>query len=508
MAAPSGAGPLVYSRQVNALYQSTPGSGRGARGRSRPAAYAAFLMALAMAASLARAQDGPAGASVVIGLAGNLVAGAWNPIEVTVRDAAPSELEIRIDEGTLLTGPRIVRYRAAVPGGSGVTVFDDDVYVPPFQTLSWTLDTSDRVLASGALGARDADTRPLQLVVSSDPGAWRAAYPPGARFVDVAASQLPVRAAAYDGVRSLLLDGTAAAPRTESVAAAAAGGAEVLLAGALPASQAELGRLAGGGAGRLGAGEVRRVAPRVEAVRSALATWQPTDRDALVAALAAEPLVRPPRSADQPLVLALAATFALLVLLTLRFGGTPGVLAALALALVVSVAGWRLLRPDAPVLSAERRVMLGGGELALALGVREELTLPAGEVGTATAARPLSAVPYRTDGRGTHVALARWHGVSLALRPTLAVSSLRLHDGSIRNDGAVELRHVMVVGLGDQGSLAAGASRPVARGEEGAAPSELVRLAARLPTGSALAESGGTVWVALPPDAGQGGAAP
>ncbi len=479
----------------------------GARRRPhRPALAWLVLVAVAVAGS-ARGQ-GADGARVILGLGGKLVAGAWNPLEVTVRDAAATTLEVRIDEGDLVTGPRIVRYRASLPGGSGVSVFDDDLYVPAFQTLSWRLVSAGRVLASGSLGAREADGRPLQVVVSADPGAWRAAYPSDARVVDVAAPELPARAAAYDGVASLLIDGTAASPRTASVAAAAAGGAEVLLAGALPASQAGLARLAGSGVSRLGAGEVRRVPASVGAASRALADWHEQDRGALLAALAATPLVRSPRSAPQPLVLSLAAAYALLALLSLRFGGTPGVLATVALALVLSVAGWRLMRPPAAVISAGRTLMVGGGELALGLSVAERLTLPAGEVSVAGAARPLTPEPYLTDAGGTHVQLPRWHGVTLALRPSLGQAALRYQGGRLRNAGTTALRDVYVVGMGAQGDLAAGASRAVAPGEEGAASPMMARLGALLPRGTALAEGPQRLWVALPPTITDGGTPP
>lgn len=479
------------------------------RGRPRRRGAVALLACACALVAWAGAQPVDAGrGEVTIGLGGNLVAGAWNPLRVTVRDAPSSTLDVRIDEGDLVSGPRLVRYRASVPGGSGVSVFDDQIYVPVFQTLSWSLTDRQGVLASGSLGARDADGRPLQVVISSDPGAWRGAFASDARVVDVAASDLPTSAAGYDGVATLLLDGTAAAPRTEAVAAAAAGGVDVLLAGALPASQAGLERLAGSGSSRLGAGRVARVAPVPGAVAAALAGWRPTERGRLLSALAAKPLVTPPRSAPQPTVLALAAGYALLTLLALRFGGTPGTVAAVALAVVVSLAGWRLLRPPAAELDGHRGLMLGGGALALAIEVDERLTLPAGEVSVTTPARPLTAVPYATDGSGTHVALARWHGVSLALRPSLVEAALRSEGGRLRNAGASPLQDVYVVGMGAQGTLAPGASREVRPGEEGPATPEMARFAALLPRGTALAEGPRALWVALPPDAGPQGSGP
>jgi hypothetical protein len=465
-------------------------------GAARVVAVACALV-VALVASVAGAQGD--GATVELGLGGHLVADAWNPVQVTVRDAAPSVLRLRIDEGSLLEGPRIVRYSASVPGGSGVTVFDDDVYVPTFRTLSYTLISGRTVLASGSLGARDADARPLDVILSGAPGRWRDAFGPDARVVDVAAADLPARAAAYDGVRSLLVDGTTAAPRAESVAAAAAGGAQVLLVGPLPASQSGLGRLAGANRDRLGVGEVARVPADSGAVQAAVAAWKPVDRRGVVEALAAERLVEPPRAPGQPLVLSLAVAYVLITLLGLRFGGTPGLVAGILLASVVAAAGWRLLRPPSGELAASRTVLVAGGELALALQVNERLTLPSGEVTVPGAGRPLIPLPYAVENDSTHVDLPRWHAVAVAARPVLRTASLRFDGRRLVNSGRVPLRDVYVVGLGRQPDLPAGAGLALRQGEEGGMTPALKRLAALFPVGTALASAPAAVWVALPP---------
>ncbi len=483
-------------------------AGSGPRGRALLAALAAALALVMSLPTRAGAQPGPTSAVVELGLGGHLVAGAWNPLRVTVRDVGPSVLRLRIDEGSLLTGPRIVEVRAGLPGGSGVTVFDDDVYVPTFRSLSWTLTQGDTVIASGSLGAGDSDPRPLEVLLSSRPGSWRAAFAPDARLVDVAASDLPARAAAYDGVATVLIDGSAAAPRPEAVAAAAAGGAQVLLVGALPGSQTGLVSLAGSGRSRLGAGEVARVADDPSAVRGARAAWRPQDRSALVQALALEPGVRPPRGVGQPVVLSLAAAFVLAVLLALRFGGAPGIAAALVLAAVVSLAGWRALRPAEPVLTASRSVVVGGGALGLRFDVEERLTLPAGTVAVPEAGYPLTPMPYRVSDGATEVDLPRWHAVSIVLRPVLRSPELSFEGSALRNLGSAPLRDVVVLGLGRQPDLAPGAIQPLTRGEEGGLPPLMARLAAVLPPGSALARAPSGVLVALPPPSGVAEATP
>src|SRR5690606_36919383 len=117
-----------------------------------------------------------------------------------------------------------------------------------FRTLTWSLTTADRVLGSGSLGAREQDQRPLDLLLSADPGRYRAEFGETARLVDVAAADLPQRVSAFDGVRSLVIDGSVAAPRLEAVAAAASGGAVVVLHGTLPSSHQDLLLLVGDGA--------------------------------------------------------------------------------------------------------------------------------------------------------------------------------------------------------------------------------------------------------------------
>lgn len=476
------------------------------RAALRAAWYALLALAWAVQPVAARAQ-GVAGASLELGLAGQLVAGSWNPIRVTLRDLPDARLELELDAGSLRDGPRIDRYRADIHGGSGITVFEDDLYLPAFRSLSWTLTSRASVVASGSLGSRDADTRALDLLLSSSPGRWRGAYGDAARLADVAAADLPARAAAYAGVRSLLLDGTGAVPRADAVAAVAAGGATVVLAGSLPSSYAPVERLLDGAdAVRLGAGRVVRAPGRSGAVSDALAAASAVAPEALIAAMTFEPMVQAPTALAQPVMLGLAAAFALAVLLMLRFAGGPGLVAALALTLVVSVAGWRLLRPPSAVLQESRTVWLAGGPLALGYGVTEVLTLPAGEVRVPQAGRPLGEKAYWVDADGTYVALSRWHRALIALRPTLAPAALRYDGAWLVNDGPAALREVYVIGLGPQGDLGVGERvRPVA-GEDAPIAAPYGRVAAALPPGAAVARDARGLWVALPATLARNGA--
>lgn len=436
-----------------------------------------------------------------VGLASHVVAGAWNPIRFVSRDTPPATLTIVIDQGSLRSGPVPLTLVQEIAGGAGVSVYETLVHLSGYSSISWTLRTTDTTLASGSLPGREADARRLDLLVSREPGRLRGSLGPDARPVDVPAAALPLDSAAYAGVRSLVIDGTAAAPRLEAVAAAASGGALVVFAADLPASHAELELLAPtSGTYPLGAGYVVRAAGDLSAaVASVLAELPEPLLERLVAALAAEPLVARPVAAPQPLVLAVAGAFALLCVLLLRSFTGPGLLGALALALILSLASWRALRPPEPIISASGRIGLSGGELALVVEVQEHLTLPPGTISLLGAARPLSAMPYRIDAAGTHFDLGSWRSVRLALPPAVEVSPLRYEAGTLINAGARELHNLHVVGMGPQAGLGPGA-RAQARPQEwqGAPSAVYAQLEAVLPEGSALGTSCDavcTVWV-------------
>lgn len=138
-----------------------------------------------------------------LGVAGQPVADAWNPLRLELRDAPPATLTLQIDQGTLRSGELPLTVSHAVRGGAGISVFETTVYLPRFARLAWRLATPDRVLASGSVEGREADARPLDLLLSNLPGSYRAAYAtaygPGARLADVVASDLPSEpAATYD----------------------------------------------------------------------------------------------------------------------------------------------------------------------------------------------------------------------------------------------------------------------------------------------------------------------
>lgn len=437
-----------------------------------------------------------------LGIGGHAVSNAWNPLRLTVRDLPDALLTIRIDQGTLRSGEIPIVVERSVRGGAGAGVFEDDLYLPTFRTLTWSLATAERVLASGSMGAREQDERPLDLLLSADPGRYRAAFGGAARLVDIPAGDLPQRVPSFDGVRSLVIDGTVAAPRLAAVAAAAAGGAVVVLHGALPSSHEDLLLLPRDGASRLGAGLVLRTEGLPSAAVEAVTSATVPERATLLAAVMTEPLVEVPKPLSQQTVLAITFLFALAVVALVRWVGAPGIVAAVALASLLSLAGWRVLRPAAPQLTGGERLGISGGPLALVTETREVYTLPSATIDFTPTARPLTTRTYRIDDHGAHFAVERWRSVLVAYPPALEDAPLRYERGVLGNAGGVRLHDVYVVGLGPQSDLAPGASRAAAMAEDAPLTPALSHLVPLLPEGTALARSGCdvvcTTWIVSP----------
>ena len=470
------------------------------RARLRRSLLALLAVALApvlLAQARAQAHD----TRLEVGIAGHLVVGAWNPVRLIANDVPPgSVLIVTLDQGSLRAGAIPAVLSVPVSGGGGVSVVEERLYVPAFNNITWSLSTAARVIGSGSLPGREQDSRPLDIVVSRQPGRYASSFASEARVIDLNAAELPLQPAAYDGVRSVLIDGSGTAPRLEAIAAAATGGALVVLHGDLPSSHDELRLLADGSMTRLGAGAVMTTggAP-VDAV-AVIEAFSPLDRTALVESLTAEPLVMPPAPAPQALVLAVAAAFGLVVIALMRLFSTPGVVSAVLLAALMSFAGWRALRPAAAELVGSRTLALAGGELALTLETREYFSLPATVIHVPGGARPLRAQPYRLDRAGMHVALPRWRSLIVVMPADVAAFPLRLQSGALSNSGAFAMNDVIIIGLGPQGSLQPGATRALGMAEQGLPPALYAGLTASLPRGSLVASSGCpdacTVWLA------------
>ena len=452
----------------------------------------ALLLCLS-AAALAQGDE----VTFELGFGGEVVAGAWNPMRVLVRDHPGSSLEVRIDQGSLRAGVIPLVYRADIGGGTGLSVFEDDLFIPQWRRLTWAVSSGGATIASGSYApGQRLDERPLHLLLSRNPGAWRSLYGEGARLSEIAALALPERTAAFDGVASLLIDGTAVPPRLGAIAAAATAGVNVLMVSELPASHSELLLLAPAARQRLGEGWLLRGDPTLST--KLLPTLPLVEGGALVELLAVTDPVQGPKPVAQLFVLIAAGAYGLLVLVLIRFAGTPGLLAGVGLAAVVSVAAWRALRPDQPLERTSHSIDIGGGDLAHRVAVEHLFSLPEGSVELEAVFRPLRPRPLEVGPGSTALDLKRWQSETLIARPQLVPATLAWEGGELVNRGNTPITTLFVSGLGPQASLAAGGRMTPSVGEERTLSLTLESLLEALPRGTAIAQIGSRYAVALP----------
>lgn len=462
-----------------------------------------LVTSLELVASLGLAQGLPRLAEVEIGFRGAPVAEAWNPVRLVLRDVGEGRFTLTVDQGSLRDGERLWTFAWPVAGGGGVRTVDLDVYLPSWRTLRWTLEAGGATLASGALGRADADRRPVDLVVSGRPGDVASAL--AGRVLDVAADDLPARAAAYDGVRSLWLDGTAPRPAMAALAAAAAAGTVVVVQGEArdDPDLAPLRSAATAGSGWWGVGAGGWWFG--DAPSDAQLTAGRLDVTALATAFAASSRLPLPASAPPPSVAFVAALYVVLIAIAWRLGGRVGavtwtwvVLAAVTLAATT----WR---PDQPTSVAVRELRIGAGGLAVQQRAHDLLTLPAGEVGVDAVARPAAAIAGRVDAGSpprTSVDLARWRQTTLLEVPRAIAARLAWGlDGLPRVVGDEALVDVRVVGAGAWSRLEPGAT-PAEPSDPSPSTGPEAAFEALLPVGAAWGRSADG-WHVLPPVAGR-----
>ncbi len=441
-----------------------------------------------------------------LGFGGELVADAWNPLRVTLRDQGEAELLLELDVGTLREGKKTLRYSAELAGGAGLYTFSDDVYLPSWRAFSWLVRTPEEVLASGSIERRRADSKALELVLARDISAGNRYYPAGSRVVDVIPSDLPERAASYDGVSSLLILPSTTPPSAGAVAAAATAGATTVLAGPFGTGHAAVLGLAAEPSQRLGAGWLVRVPSlEVPAVREGL-SHRGLEPDALAAALLSPDLTRTPPNTSVLLVLAVLGAYAFIAVLLIRFGRAAGLLAALLLGGVLSLGSGRL-RPESLLLTRTRTLNVGGGDLAVELDLDTLFSYPAQTARLPQPLHPLepgSLALWQTGPERFEADLPRYDTVVLLGKPHVTSATLRWQDGALANAGATPLTGVFDSENGAQPDLEAGGSVGQQSGNL-IAPDLYAKLLPLLPRGSALARDGGTVYVTLPqPDSGDG----
>jgi hypothetical protein len=465
--------------------------------RAPPAAGVLLGLLVLAFAAVAQAQRM---ATLELGFGGAVVADAWNPLRLVLRDVGPVQFELVIDQGSLREGEVPLVYRANVRGGSGLSVFDDEVFVPTWRTLAWTVRAGAVTVASGSLPRADGERRPVDLIVTASPGTWSGRVGDGVRVVDVTPDRLVPRSAAYDGVRSVIVSGEGAPPRTDALVAAAAAGAVVVMTDAALAvpELAALAPVARDAVRRVGAGWVARQGV-LDAGSPVLEAFRP-DHAAAVSAFAGAERLDPPRSLPTPYVLFGAAAYVLAVLVVLRFGGSPGLLAAAVLAISTSVVAWGVLRPEDATYSTTRDLVIGGGEsLGQRWRVHDLLSLPAAELRLDVGARPVAATTMVTGPAGTSLELGRWRGQQLVERPRLVPAALRWDEhGGLHNDGPAVLLEVHVRDGSAYAAIAPGATAVLAARDPAPPSTVATALLDVVPSGAAIARDDSAWYVALP----------
>jgi hypothetical protein len=453
--------------------------------------YLVALVLLVVPANFVVAQD----LTFELGFNSIIVADHWNPIKLTRRDQPAQTLVFVIDQGTLREGETLVTYRQDLPAANGLAVFEDDVYIPAWRRFTWRIENAERVFASGSIERREVNAHPLTLLVSARPELYLNNFSEGARLLELPFSLLPERLAAYDGVETLVVDGTAPAPTLEAISSAAVAGVSVLLVGDLPESHSELELLAPELRQRLGAGWLART--NADGIRATLSMLAPLETQTLTKALLDnKPHQRPPVT-PQTYILGAASVYALATLLLLRFFGSAGLLTSFVLAALASVGAWTWLRPKSPQLSQTQTLILNS-DLAYVTRVESIFTLPDVTISLTRKARPTDARAYTQRNDNLELTLLRYSEVSLEHRPSLSSETLRLEGQTLYNLTSLPLSNVYVKGLGAQGTLGAGQQLELVRGEDPELSSLYETLLALLPEGTALAQTQDTIHIALP----------
>lgn len=433
-----------------------------------------------------------------LGFSGEFVSGRWNPVRVELRDIHEAELEIHIDQGSLLTGELPVVYRARLPGGNGLSVFEDDLYIPTWRQLSWLIKSGKNTLASGSFNPQERSSSPLDIIVSVQPGRWRSFYDSSSRVLETDPGRLPKRLAAYNGVRSLLIDGTSEPPQLEAIAAAAASGVKVILNTPLPNSHNNLSLLATSPINRLGAGWIIVSGKEPDEFRTFLSVQNGLNSPLFETIVGA--IEHPAqRGAPRLLLLVVLTIYSLLTLFFLRLGNAVAIISTLALGLIFSLGAWVLLPPETPRLTSTLSLTVCGGELAANLRFHSIYNRPGGELNLGLVGHPIEDRPYVIGPKGLTLSLERGERTTIFAKPNLSPAPLVWQGSSLINTGSESLSNVYVNGFGMQDNelLPEFALVPANKSTTDP-PSLYLDLENHLPRGTAFALAGRHLIIALP----------
>ena len=435
-----------------------------------------------------------------LGFSGEFVSGRWNPVRVELRDINEAELEIHIDQGSLLTGELPMVYRARLPGGNGLSVFKDDLYIPTWRQLSWLIKSGKNTLASGSFNPQERSSSPLDIIVSVHPGRWRSFYDSSSRVLETDPGRLPKRLAAYNGVRSLLIDGTSEPPQLEAIAAAAASGVKVILNTPLPNSHNNLSLLATSPIKRLGAGWIIVNGKKTPDEFRTFLSFQNGLNGALFFERIVGAIEHPAQRGAPPLLLLVVlAIYSLLTLFFLRLGNAVAIISTLALGLVFSLGAWVLLPPETPRLTSTLSLTICGGELAANLRFHSIYNRPGGELNLDLVGHPIEDRSYVVSPSNIRFSLERGERTTIFAKPILSPAPLVWQGGSLINTGSESLSNVYVNGFGMQDNelLPEFALVPANKSTTDP-PSLYLDLENHLPKGTAFALAGRHLIIALP----------
>ncbi len=443
--------------------------------------------------SIGAAQSSPV--RLELGFDGHLVAERWNPLRLITRDQPASKLSLSIDYGSLREGERLITYSAEISAGSGLYVFQDDIYIPNWRSITWNLSTAERVLASGSLDRRGASSERLTLLVSSQPSRWLDTLD-GERIVTFPANLLPQRLAAYDGVKRLIIDGSTAMPSPQSLLAASAAGAITQLVEPLPASYAPLLELSSSEPQRLGAGWLLRTS---SSDKPDLATL---DLSKAIASISSSDMVAIQPHVPQVPFLAGVSLYGLVIILLLRFAGHAGIVTALVLSIPVSFATLSSFQIDAAETHRERSLSISAGGLAHNTAAQGIVSLRGGTLELSMAVYPNQISGYhqhvRRDTSIFSMTAPRWSQILLIAKPSLSLATFGWQHEQLHNSGRTTLNNVYIKGYGPQQALAAGMSMQPQTREDGQLSDVYHNLLEHLPIGTAIASSNNQIFLALP----------
>ena len=352
-------------------------------------------------------------AALSIGFDGDVVAGHWNPFEFSFRDFSGVTLTFTIDQGDLRSGPLPAVHTFELAGGPGLSVIQDDLFVPAWSSFTWSASTQQRVIASGSFHPRDMDTRPLAVVLSTAAVRHAHLLSGDVRLVGQPSARLPERLAAWDGVEMLVIDGTTAPPTVEAVAAAAVAGVNVVILEPLPASFNELLLITDGPVTRLGSGQVLLGSNlnRLQAV---------PDSVALEAYLASRNELELAPPVKLVFLAPLVLIYCVMSVMLLRVAGLPGAVASACLGLLAAVLAWPTLMPQSTVAVSQLQLRVSAGGLSRSHSALQVLDRSGGHLSLDGSYRPQLPALYTSESAVTDVPVRRWEPVGLFSRPVLA----------------------------------------------------------------------------------------